>query len=163
MRLKTLRKVLSQAVSSQVWPTSTPDRREEGEHVGRGVLSLRFQESSGVRRRGITGEVLHLSPAWAETLSRGRRPAFPSKCASPPRSAEHNAPILCAAGAQHIVLARPRPPIGAVHPSHCIEAQPYTFTCRTLWSPCSRLTVSTTSSQEDVTRIPGIWAGKAGR
>ena len=48
-----------------MWPTSTPDRREEGEHVGRGVLSLRLQESSGVRRRGITGEVLHLSPAWA--------------------------------------------------------------------------------------------------
>jgi hypothetical protein len=75
-------------------------------------------------------------------------------------SAEHNAPILCAAGAQHIVLARPQPPIGAVHPSHCIEAQPYTLTRRTLRSPCSRLTASTTSSQEDVTRIPGIWAGK---
>jgi len=52
-------------VSSQVWLTSTPDRRQEGEYVGRGVPSLRFHERSDVRGRGITGEVLHLSPEWA--------------------------------------------------------------------------------------------------
>jgi hypothetical protein len=146
-----------------VWPTSARTAGKK-ENTSAGVflvyasMKVAVCADEGSQARFCTCR-LH----GPETLSRGRRPAFPSKCATPPRSAEHNAPILCAAGAQHIVLARPRPPIGAVHPSHCIEAQPYTLTCRTLWSPCSRLTASTTSSQEDVTRIPGIWAGKAGR